>query len=84
MKRLRKRIRDRGKVRLSEYFKELKKGDKVVFKPSPDFPIQFHKRYRGLIGIIIGKRGKAYVVEVEKNKKKKIIITYPIHLKKIK
>jgi len=83
MKRLRKKLRERGKVRLSEYFKELKEGDKVVFMPSPDFPIPFHKRYRGLTGTVVGKRGRCYVVEVKRNNKKKIIISHAIHLKRI-
>lgn len=84
MKRLRKNIREKGKTRLSEYFKELKEGDKVAIVPALEFPLNFHKRYRGLVGTVIGKRGRCYIVEVKKNNKRKLIITYPIHLKRIK
>jgi len=84
MKRPRKNIREKGKVRLSEYFKVLKEGDKVCFKPSLEFPCYYHKRYRGLVGKVIGKRGKHYVVEVFKNNRRKLIITHPIHLIKLK
>lgn len=84
MKRLRKSLREKGKIRLSEYFKELKEGDKVAFLPSPDFPLNYHKRYRGLTGIVRGFRGKHAIVEVKKDGKTKTIITHPIHLKKLK
>jgi large subunit ribosomal protein L21e len=83
MRRLRKSIREKGKVRLSEYFKELKEGDKVAFKPSLEFPCYYHRRYRGLAGKVIGKRGKCYIVEVFKGGKRKLIITHPIHLIKL-
>jgi large subunit ribosomal protein L21e len=84
MKRLRKRIRQRGKIRLSEYFKELEIGQKVAFMPELSVGFEReHKRYRGLVGIVKEKRGSCYVVEIKKGNKIKQIIAHPVHLKKI-
>ncbi|HLD97871.1 MAG TPA: 50S ribosomal protein L21e [Candidatus Nanoarchaeia archaeon] len=79
----RKKIRERGKVRFSEYFKELKEGDKVALKKEQSFPANFKERMQGKTGTIIGKRGRNYVVEVNDFKKKKVFIVPPIHLKRI-
>ena len=54
----RKKIRERGKVRFSEYFKELKEGDKVALKKEQSFPANFKERMQGKTGTIIGKRGR--------------------------
>lgn len=83
MKRLRKRIREKRKISLSEYFKELKIGEKVAFVPELSIPRNFDRSYIGLIGIVKGKRGKNYVVEVKKGKKTKTIITHAVHLRRV-
>ncbi len=84
MKRLRGKLRERGKIRLSEYFKELKVGDKVTLTPSVNVPLNYDKSYRGLTGIVKGKQGKYYIVEVKKGNHIKKIITHAIHLKRLK
>ncbi|MEM1535222.1 MAG: 50S ribosomal protein L21e [Candidatus Pacearchaeota archaeon] len=87
MKRLSLRLRQRGKLRLSEYFKELSEGDRVCLTPClnapPSLALNYPKAYRGLTGIIAGKQGKFYIVNVKKGSKIKKIITHPIHLKKL-
>ncbi len=79
-----KPIRTRGKLQLSRYFQELKKGDFVAISKEQSLPVNFPKRFQGLTGIVEGKRGKAYIVKIKDNKKNKTILIEPIHLKKIK
>jgi len=79
----RKKVRTRGKLSLSRYFQEFKKGDSVAIvrehSQNPTFP----HRIQGITGVIEGKRGKAYIVKIKEGNKEKIHIMKPIHLKKI-
>jgi len=79
---LRKHIRDKGHVpRLSKVLYPYKVGDRVVVKIDPSFHGGMpHKRFHGLTGSIIGKRGSAYIVKLSLGNKEKTIITYPVHL----
>lgn len=79
-----KPVRTRGKLQLSRYFQELERGDSVAVTREPAVPSSFPKRLQGRTGVIIDKRGKAYVVKLkDQNKEKKFLIA-AIHLKKIK
>jgi len=79
-----KKIRTRGKIKLSEYFKKLKKGDRVAvvreLSENPKFP----KRLQGRSGVVAGARGKAYIVKIKDYNKEKTHIIKPVHLKKLK
>lgn len=78
-----KRIRTKGKIRFSEYFKKLNEGDKVSVVPEKGIRINFPSSIRGLTGIVKEFRGSYVVVELkDKNKVKKYII-HPVHLKRI-
>jgi large subunit ribosomal protein L21e len=81
----RKRIREKGKISFMRYFQKFNSGDFVAIvrelnQQSPGFS----KRMQGRTGKVIGKRGSAYVVEVNDFKAKKLYSIKPIHLKKIK
>ena len=82
----RKKIRDRGKIKLSEYFKKLKKGERVAVKRELGVKqgAGFPKRIQGKTGQIIGERGKAYIVRIKDLSREKKFIIHPVHLKKIK
>jgi large subunit ribosomal protein L21e len=74
----------RGKLNLSEYFKELKEGDKVALvRNSAVNQICFHKRMQGRTGEVVGKRGRSYIVKVKDLNMEKTFIIPPIHLKRI-
>ena len=79
----RKSIRERGKIKFSEYFKELKEGDKVAVKKEKAVSSNFSERIQGRTGTIISKRGSQYVVNIKELNKEKIFIISPIHLKRI-
>jgi len=80
----RKKIREKGKIPLSKYFQNLKIGDKVTIVRNLSVSASFPKRIQGLTGTILGKQGRAYIVEIKQGKKAKKFIIEPLHLKKIK
>ena len=79
-----RRVREKGKLRLSEYFKELKEGDKVsIIKDlakASNFPIRMH----GKTGTVKRKQGNFFVVELNDGNKTKKLIVEATHLKKLK
>jgi len=79
-----KKVRTRGKIQLSRYFQEMKKGDFVAVVREPSVQSSFPVRIQGRTGKVEGRRGKAYMINIrDQNKEKKFLIE-PIHLKKIK
>lgn len=80
----RKAVRQRGKLRLSRYFQEFKEGEKVAVvreqSLNPAFPI----RTQGRNGIIIGKKGSVYIVQIQDGSLQKVHLIAPAHLIKIK
>ncbi len=80
----RKKIRERGKIRFSEYFKELNEGDKVSIVKERSEASSFPKRIQGRTGVVIGKKGKSYIINLKELNKEKIFIIKPIHLKRLR
>ncbi len=72
------------RVAITQYLRKFDKGEKVIIFPEPSSHkgMPFH-RYKGKVGIITGKRGKSYLVEIKSGKKKKTLISRPEHLKKV-
>ena len=75
--------RQRGKISLSQYFQDLKAGDKVnlIINSSIDKG-RFYPRFHGLTGTVTGRRGFCYQVTVKDGDKPKLLYVHPIHLKK--
>jgi len=77
-KKLKTGLRRRG---ITRFLRKFSVGDKVVIKIDPSshrgmpFP-----RFKGRVGTIIGKRGRAYIVEIKNGNKVKKIISMPEHL----
>lgn len=79
---LTKSPREKGTRGLSRLLYEYREGDKVVIDIDPTFiSTAPHRRYQGKVGVVVGTRGRAYLVETYLGDKKKIIITTPEHLK---
>lgn len=76
-----KSIRERGKVRLSEYFKKINNGDTVAIVTEDSIPSNYSYRVIGLTGKVIGERGMCKIIQIMHGNKKKTIIIHPIHLK---
>ena len=80
----RKKVRERGKIKFSRAFQNLKEGDSVAVVAEPAKQPRFPKRIQGRTGIVEEKRGRSLVVKIKDlNKEKKYVID-PVHLKRIK
>jgi len=84
MAQVKKSIRQRGKIQLSEYFKEMKVGDTVAVLNEASIPSSFPQRIIGRTGKIIDTRGRSKVVSMLDGNLSKQFIIHPIHLKKLK
>lgn len=78
-----KNPREKGKLKLSKYFQELKEGDRVSVKEELSLQPRFPKRLQGRAGVVIGKRGHVYMVRIKNQAKEKDFLIAPIHLNRI-
>jgi len=79
---LRKKPRQRGMFPLSKILYPYRIGEKVVINIEPSVHKGMpHPRFNGKIGVIIEKRGRAYVIEIKDGNKIKHIIARPEHIK---
>jgi len=83
MTRQRKKVREKGKVRLSGYFKKFDDGDRVAIVIDCGIRASFPKRLRGMSGKVAGSRGKFKLVEIKDGGKLKTFIIHPAHLRKL-
>jgi large subunit ribosomal protein L21e len=78
---LKKKPRDRGKIRLGKLLYEYQPGTRVVIKIDPSVQKGMpHRRYHGKVGTVIDKRGRSYVLSVTQGDATKEIIVRPEHL----
>ena len=80
----RKRQREHGKIKLSRYFQDFEKGDRVAVIRELAVQPKFPSKLQGRSGMINSKRGNSYIVKIKDLKKEKIYIIHPVHLKKLK
>ncbi|MBI2135389.1 50S ribosomal protein L21e [Candidatus Woesearchaeota archaeon] len=79
---LRKGIKERGKISISRFMQEFESGQKVhlIWEPSYHKGI-YHTRFHGKTGTIKAARGKCYEVIINDEGKEKMILVHPVHLK---
>ncbi len=78
---LKKKPRERGKIKISRLLRDYNPGDSVVIKIDPSVQKGMpHRRYHGKVGKIVGKRGRSYIVSVMQGEAVKEIIVRPEHL----
>jgi large subunit ribosomal protein L21e len=71
----------RSKFTITPYLREFKAKDKVAIKPDPSSHLGMpHIRFKGASGVVLGKRGDAYIVKVKVGKGNKTITARPEHL----
>lgn len=74
----------REKTPITKYLQEFEIGSKIVIKPEPSSQKGMpFKRFYGMTGTIIDKRGKSYIIKIRDKRKEKKIIARPEHLKAI-
>ena len=84
-RKLRKNPRYRGKVSISRILRKFDVGDKVSISLEPSFHKGMpHPRFRGRVGTVVEKRGRAYVVEIKDGRKSKKLTAYAVHLKPVR
>lgn len=79
-----KNTREKGKLKLSRMFQELKEGDRVAIKRELAEKANFPEILEGRTGVIEGKRGKAYIAKIKVYNQEKRFIIRPVHLVKLK
>jgi len=78
---LKKKPREKGKPKLGKLLIEYEPGSKVIIKMDSSVQKSLpHKRFHGKIGTVLEKRGRGYVVNVNKGDAVKKIIVRPEHL----
>lgn len=83
-KKLRKNIRERGKLSTSKIIQDFPIDSKARIKINPSVPQgQPHAKFHGETGVITGKQGKAYVLKIKNGNKYKKVIAKPEHLEKV-
>lgn len=81
---LRKNIRTKGKIRISDFLQTFETGEKVALKIESAYQKgQYFLRFHGKTGTIKCQRGKCYEVKIKDFKKDKIVVVHPVHLKKV-
>lgn len=78
-----KKIRTKGKISFSEYFKTLNQGDRVCIVEEKAIASSFPKRLQGRSAIVSGSKGKFKLIKLNDGKKQKIYAIHPVHLKKL-
>ena len=78
---LRKRARKRS-LTMQRVLSSFKTGDKVCVDPAPSQEGLPHPRYRGRHAVVLGMRGKYYVIEVRTGKARKKLIIHGMHLRR--
>lgn len=80
----RKSVREKGKLKLSQYFQKFNSGDRVAVKRELSVQPKFPKQLQGRSGVVESTRGNSYVVKINDLNKEKTYIIHPVHLKKLK
>ncbi len=80
----RKKYKKKTKSTVNQFIRKFEQGDKVALKTnsSSQKGMPF-RRFYGLTGTVIGKRGRAYIIQITDHGKPKKVISNPEHLKKV-
>ncbi|MCL5016599.1 MAG: 50S ribosomal protein L21e [Candidatus Parvarchaeota archaeon] len=87
-RRSRKRLsRDEGKkgyIDIKKALQVFQPGDKVVIDPDSSIQRNIpHRKFFGLPGVVLFKKGKTYTIEVKKGGASKRIDLLPVHIKRL-
>ena len=81
---LKKSVRQKGKIGLSKYFQKFKEGEKVALVAEPAVQKgMYHPRFHKKPGVIQAKEGTCYKVLIKDRGKPKTVVVHPVHLKRL-
>ncbi|MCD6522247.1 MAG: 50S ribosomal protein L21e [Candidatus Diapherotrites archaeon] len=84
-RKLKKSHREKGLRAINRYLKTFEKGERVsIAIDSSENSGMPHPRFQGRSGVVKGKQGSAYLVEIRDGGKQKVLLVSPVHLKPIK
>ena len=67
---------------ITKFIQDFPEGQSVVIDQEPSSHRGMpYKRFKGKVGKVIGKRGKAFIIEIREGNKIKKIISRPEHLR---
>ncbi len=73
--------RERGTSPPQQSIASFEEGETVHLRIDPSVPKgQYHHRYNGHTGEVVGEQGEAYKVRIDDSGKEKILIAAPAHL----
>lgn len=79
-----KSVSEKGKLPISRFLRTFEEGEKVLLKAYPSFQGGlFSLRFHGKVGIVVGKQGSCYKVELKDGNKHKKAVVHPVHLLKL-
>ena len=82
---MKKTVRERGMPSVNVMLQDFKKGQKVHIHVNPSIHAAMpFRRFNNKTGVVTGKRGKSYIVEMYDKTKLKELIIHPAHLKAAK
>ncbi|MCL5009582.1 MAG: 50S ribosomal protein L21e [Candidatus Parvarchaeota archaeon] len=74
----------KGKIELRKALQSFNEGERVLIAPSAYFQRNIpHRRFFGVQGTVIRKKGKAYSIRVVQGSANKVVDLLPVHLKKL-
>ncbi|MBU4502092.1 MAG: 50S ribosomal protein L21e [Nanoarchaeota archaeon] len=81
---LKKPANTKGKISIRNYLQQFKVGEKVLLKAEPAIQNgMYFPRFHSKTGIVKGKKGSCYEINITDGKKEKILIIHPVHLKRL-
>ncbi|MBW2987713.1 50S ribosomal protein L21e [Candidatus Woesearchaeota archaeon] len=79
-----KKRRFKGKLSLKRFLQQLNTGDKVTLNLDSAYQRgMYHPRFHGKSGVVKGKIGRCYNVQIKDGQKEKTLIVHPVHLRKV-
>lgn len=79
-----KRARDRGMASPNKVLRQFPEGTRVAISmEASQHKGMVHKRFQGQTGVVSGKRGDAFVVDIVHGNKPKTLVVRAEHLKEI-
>ncbi|MCL4329142.1 MAG: 50S ribosomal protein L21e [Candidatus Thermoplasmatota archaeon] len=82
---LTKRIKEKGAPAISRVLQSFEVGESaaISIEPSVHSGMPFHN-FQGYTGIIAGKQGRCYLLDIHVGSVKKRLVVAPVHLKRIR
>ncbi|MBW2972144.1 50S ribosomal protein L21e [Candidatus Woesearchaeota archaeon] len=81
---LKKPRREKGKMSQRRFLQKFDAGDRVKLTAEPAYQKgMYFPRFHGMIGVVKGKQGDCYNVEIKDQNKEKVLIVHPVHLRKV-